>query len=36
VTGGLDVAQKINADGSPGAGTPKVAHKIDKVTIAVS
>jgi len=32
VTGGLDVAKKIEADGTD-AGTPKVTHKITKVTI---
>lgn len=35
VTGGMDVVKKINDDGTS-AGTPKVVHKIVKVTIAVS
>jgi cyclophilin family peptidyl-prolyl cis-trans isomerase len=35
VTSGLDVATKINNDGTSG-GTPKVVHKIIKATVAVS
>ena len=33
VTEGLDVVQKINADGAPDPGPPKTVHKITKVTI---
>ncbi len=39
VTSGLDVAKKINDDGSPAsnsAGTPAVTHKILKVTVTES
>lgn len=37
VTSGMNVVNKINADGSPSStGTPKVVHKIVKVTISVS
>jgi cyclophilin family peptidyl-prolyl cis-trans isomerase len=35
VTGGMDVVTAINNDGTS-AGTPKVVHKITKVTISVS
>ncbi len=35
VTSGMDVATKINTDGSS-AGPPTVVHKILKVTIAVT
>ena len=35
VTAGMDVVQKIEADGSP-AGTPKVVHKMTTVTITES
>ena len=35
VTAGLDVVQRIEADGSP-EGTPKVVHKIVKVTVTES
>jgi cyclophilin family peptidyl-prolyl cis-trans isomerase len=35
LTGGLDIASKINADGTS-AGTPKVVHKVLKVTVAAS
>jgi cyclophilin family peptidyl-prolyl cis-trans isomerase len=33
VTEGLDVVQKIEADGAPDPGPPKVVHQINKVTI---
>ena len=37
VTSGMAVVNKINADGSSSsAGTPKVVHKVLKVTISVS
>jgi cyclophilin family peptidyl-prolyl cis-trans isomerase len=37
VTGGMSVVNKINQDGSPSsAGTPKVVHKIVRVTISES
>lgn len=35
VSSGMDVVKKIEADGTPG-GTPKVTHKINKVTIKES
>jgi hypothetical protein len=38
ITGGLDVANKINADGdaSDNGSPPKVTHKIISVTVAAS
>ena len=33
VVEGMDVVEKIEADGSPGSGTPKVEHRIVRITI---